>query len=224
MGFEQLQHIAVDAIKTNALQLAHHSPSAQAYVLTEYLWIEEGSEATALHRTASGEPAPWLAKLIAAQLDDERRHASLLRARLAELGTEPRDPPALVRAKLWWIERACAPYLKAFAAGPIVVLLAVAARLEATGVRMFARHLAVLDDLDATAVMLREIISDERRHAKSCAAAANRMVRDSERPAFEELSAKIAEIDRSFGVTLAVTQWVLVAALATRDRMKGARS
>ena len=224
MRFEQLQRVAVDTIKSNALRLAHRSPRAQAYVLTEYLWAEEGTEQTALHRTASGEPPPWLAKLIAAQLADERRHAGLLRARLAELGTEPRDPPALARAKLWWLERACAPYLGSFAAGPIVVLLAVAARLEATGARVFARHLAVLDERDTTAVMLREILADERRHAKSCAAAAKRMLRDGEEPAFAELSAKIAEIDRSFGVTLAVRYWVLVAALAAQDRLQGARS
>jgi len=224
MRFEQLQRVAVDTIKSNALRLAHRSPRAQAYVLTEYLWAEEGTEQTALHRTASGEPPPWLAKLIAAQLADERRHAGLLRARLAELGTEPRDPPALARAKLWWLERACAPYLGSFAAGPIVVLLAVAARLEATGARVFARHLAVLDERDTTAVMLREILADERRHAKSCAAAAKRMLRDGEEPEFAELSAKVAEIDRSFGVTLAVRYWVLVAALAAQDRLQGARS
>ena len=224
MRFEQLQRVAVDTIKSNALRLAYRSPRAQAYVLTEYLWAEEGTEQTALHRTASGEPPPWLAKLIAAQLADERRHAGLLRARLAELGTEPRDPPALARAKLWWLERACAPYLGSFAAGPIVVLLAVAARLEATGARVFARHLAVLDERDTTAVMLREILADERRHAKSCAAAAKRMLRDGEEPEFAELSAKVAEIDRSFGVTLAVRYWVLVAALAAQDRLQGARS
>lgn len=224
MRFEQLQRVAVDTIKSSALRLAHGSPRAQAYVLTEYLWIEEATETTALHRAASGEPPPWLAKLIAAHLADEQRHAGLLRARLAELGIEPREPPALARAKLWWLERACAPYLRAFAAGPIVVVLAVAARLEATGVRMFARHLAVLDDIDTTAVMLREIVSDERRHAKSCAAAARRMVRDDELARFEDLTAKIAEIDRAFGVTLAVRYWVLLATLATRDRVKGGRS
>ncbi|MEO8844020.1 MAG: hypothetical protein ABI591_11265 [Kofleriaceae bacterium] len=225
MRLEQLQRVAVDAIKTNALRLALRSPSAQTQVLTEYLWVEEGAESTALERSRSVAPPAWLAKLIAAQLADERRHAGLLRARLAVLGiTSPRKPPAIAHAKLWWIQRACAPYLDSFAAGPVVVFLAVAARFEATGVRVFARHLAVLDhDAPdaADAVLLREIVADERRHAKSCAAAAQRLVRDDEQRVFGELSARIAEIDRSFGVTLAVSHWVQVAALAARDRLKG---
>ena len=135
-----------------------------------------------LARSASVEPPPWLAKLIAAQLADEHRHAGAPATRLAELGTaSPRKPPALARAKLWWLERACAPYLRPFAAGPIVVMLAVAARFEATGVRVFARHLArarsdrrcrTLDRCCARSSR------DERRHAKSCAAAAKRLVRD----------------------------------------------
>ena len=224
MRLEQLQRVAVDAIKTHALRLALRSPRAQAQVLTEYLWVEEGAESTALDRSRSVEPPAWLAKLIAAHLADERRHAGLLRARLAELGTaSPREAPAIAHAKLWWIQRACAPFLDAFAAGPIVVLLAVAARFEATGVRVFARHLAVLDPDATDAVMLREILADEKRHAKSCAAAAKRMVRADEQGTFEALSARIAEIDRSFGVTLAVTHWVQVAALAARDRLKGGR-
>jgi hypothetical protein len=222
MRLEQLQRVAVDAIKTNALRLALRSPRAQAQVLTEYLWVEEGAESTALDRSKSVVPPAWLGKLIAAQLADERRHAGLLRARLAELGMpSPRKPPAIAHAKLWWIQRACAPYLDSFGAGPIVVFLAVAARFEATGVRVFARHLAVLDPADPDAIMLREIIADERRHAKSCAAAAKRMVRDDEQKIFRQLSARIAEIDRSFGVTLAVSHWVQVAARAARDRLKG---
>lgn len=221
MRLEQLQRVAVDAIKTNALRLTLRSPSAQARVLTEYLWVEEGAESTALDRSRSVQPPAWLAKLIAAQLADERRHAGLLRARLAALGTAtPRKPPAIANAKLWWIQRACAPYLDSFAAGPVVVFLAVAARFEATGVRVFARHLAVLDPGGPDAVMLREIVADERRHAKSCAAAAQRMVRDDEQQVFGDLSARIAEIDRSFGVMLAVSLWVQVVALAARDRLK----
>jgi len=229
MTIRDLQRHAVDTIKRHALTLALASPRAQTRILTEYLWTEEGAESTALDKVTRSAPA-WLDKLVTRQLEDERRHAKLLRDRLAELGTPAdldRAPPALARAKLWWLERACAPYASAFSAGPIVILLAAAAQLEATGVRVFGRHLAVLDEhertsgsIDPTAVVVRSILADEQRHAKSCAAAVERLVREDERPVLDELRERIATIDRSFGVTIAVGYWLLIATHALRDRRR----
>ena len=173
-----------------------------------------------LERTGGAEPPAWLGKLIAAQLADEHRHARMFRDRIGELGATPREAPPLVRAKLWWLDRTCEPFYTKFAAGPIVVMLAAAARFEATGVRLFSRHVGVLEasggDPELLA-MLRAIVGDERRHARSCAAAAQRLVRVEEAGHFAELSERIAKIDRAFGVTLAVRYWLLLAALATRD-------
>ena len=224
MSLMSIQRGVVDAIKRHAVAMSIHSPRAESYVLTEYLWAEESTEQTALQQAIerSAAPPPWLDKLIAAQLADERHHALLLRARLADLGTEMRPAPALARAKLWWLERALARYRDAFAAGPIVVLLAVAAQLEATGVRVLGRHLGVMETRGAhhpTTALLRTIVADERRHAKSCAAAAERLVADDERSAFEALRGKIATVDRAFGITLAVRYWLLVAVLAARDKI-----
>lgn len=220
MAISDLQHHAVDSIKRHALELALDSPRAQRAILTEYWWTEQGAESSALDRVTGSAP-PWLYKLVTRQLADERRHAELLRARLAELGaTTTRRPPALARAKLWWLERACAPYLGVFNAGAIVVVLAVAAQLEATGVRMFDRHLAVLERGDrdgATAWVLRSIVADERRHARSCALALERLVHDSERATLAALRGRIATIDRAFGITIAIGHWVVVAANAARD-------
>jgi uncharacterized ferritin-like protein (DUF455 family) len=213
----ELQRHAVDSIKRHAIELSLASPRAQRKILTEYLWTEEAAETTALDRVALAPGAPaWLGKLVAAQAADEARHVALLRARLAQLGvTAMRPPPKLARAKLWWLERAVAPYLSAFAAGPAVVVLACAAQLEATGVRMFGRHLAVLEERDpdgATTAMLRSILSDERRHARSCAAATERLIQPSERALLAELREQIARVDRAFGVTLSVGFWIGVAA------------
>lgn len=222
MRFEQLQRVAVDTIKASALRVAQGSRRAQIYILTEYLWGEEGPEQAMLARTGDGEPPAWLAKLIAAQLADEHRHARMIRDRLGELGVEPREAPPLVKAKLWWLDRACAPYYAKFEAGPIVVMLAAAARFEATGVRLFARHIGVLETAGGDAgmlAMLRAILGDERRHARSCAAAAKRLVRPSEQADFAALGERVAAIDRAFGITLAVRYWLLLATLATRDRM-----
>ncbi|HTL38495.1 MAG TPA: ferritin-like domain-containing protein, partial [Kofleriaceae bacterium] len=180
-----LQRRAVDEIKRHALVLSLDSPRAQAHILTEYLWSEEGAETAALHRTSTPTTPAWIDKLAANQLADEQKHASLLRDRLTALGARTdRQPPGLMKAKLWWVERVTAPYMDAFEAGPVVVLLAIAAQLEGTGVRMFGRHLDVLEQMradDPTTAVLREILSDEKRHAKSCAQAVDRLVRDEER-------------------------------------------
>jgi hypothetical protein len=229
MRFEQLQRVAVDTIKAHALRLARGSRRAQVYILTEYLWGEEGPEQAMFARSREGEPPAWLAKLIAAQLADEHRHARMIRDRLGELGATPREAPALVRAKLWWLDRACAPYFDKFEAGPIVVMLAAAARFEATGVRLFARHVGVLEaanqaaGVDPMLPMLHSILGDERRHARSCAAAAQRLVRASEVGELAALGERVATIDRAFGITLAVRYWLLLAALATRDRITNKR-
>lgn len=224
MTIRDLQRRAVDGIKRHALLMSLDSPRAQAHILTEYLWSEEGAETAALHRTTSATTPPWVDKLAANQLADEQRHAALLRERLVTLGARTdRTPPGLMRAKLWWVERATAPYMAAFDAGPVVVLLAIAAQLEGTGVRMFGRHLDVLElhrANDPTTAVLREILSDEKRHAKSCAAAVDRLVRDDERPMLDELRDRIAMIDRAFGVTISVVFWLMIAAHAARDRVR----
>jgi hypothetical protein len=220
-----LQRRAVDEIKRHALVMSLDSPRAQAHILTEYLWSEEGAETAALHRTSTSTTPAWVDKLAANQLADEQRHAALLRERLVALGARTdRQPPGLMKAKLWWVERVTAPYMNAFEAGPVVVLLAIAAQLEGTGVRMFGRHLAVLEESradDPTTSTLREILSDERRHAKSCAAAVDRLVLDHERTKLEELRERIAKIDRAFGVTISVVFWLVIASYATRDRLRG---
>ncbi|MGE0550536.1 MAG: ferritin-like domain-containing protein [Kofleriaceae bacterium] len=220
MMMRDLQHRAVDSIKRRALTLSLHSRAAQRLILQEYLWIEEGAESIALDRIPHD--APWLGKLVARQLADETRHAALLRRRLAELGVGvTRPPPSILRAKLWWLDRVCVPYKEAFEAGDVIVLLAVAAQLEATGVRMFERHLAVLEATtpdDPTAVIIRSILSDERRHMKSCAAAARKLLRDHEHARFDELVDKIAAVDRSFGITISLGFWLNIATAALCDR------
>lgn len=231
MPLRALQRHAVDSIKRHALLLSLQSPRAQAHILTEYLWSEEGAETAALHRTRSPSTPEWVDKLAANHLADEQRHAELLRSRLLALGARTdRQPPSLVKAKLWWIERVTRPYMTAFEQGPVVVLLAIAAQLEATGVRMFGRHLGVLEDHapdDATTATLRSILADEKRHARSCANAVERLVRDDERPLLDELRDKIAGIDRAFGITISVAFWTVIAANTARDRvaraMGGAR-
>ena len=107
-----------------------------------------------------------------------------------------------------------------------MLLLAIAAQFEATGVRVFHRHLAVLEahtTKDPLAEILGSILADEQRHARSCAAALEKLALPHEREALAELRERIASVDRAFGVTIAVGYWLLVASRVLRDRARGAQ-
>ena len=214
----------VDGIKRNAVALSKQSPSGEAWLLSGYLWSEECAEALALARTVAASGPGWLGRLLERQLADEARHAGLLRARLAAMGRPAEKPPeravALMRAKLRRLDRLVGAYAPRFAAGQVVPLLACAARLEATGVRVFSRHVAVLE-AGATADMLREILADERRHVRGCESAMARLVLVGERAVLDELEAKIARIDRALGVSSSLAVWAVMASHAVRGRLRG---
>jgi ferritin-like metal-binding protein YciE len=237
--FPGFQARAVDAIKAHALGLSLRSPRARRAALTEYLHVEEGAESMALTHalteSARQAGASWIEKLLAHQLADEARHAALLRELLgaAPAGDAQAGPgrglARLASIKLRWFERVCERHRERFAAGPLVVSMAAAAQAEATGVRVFARHLAVLDEAaargagaDAAAEVLRAILADERRHARSCAAAADRLVDEHERPALARLRRELVDADRAFGITISVGYWLVTAARAAQDRLASA--
>ena len=85
--------------------------------------------------------------------------------------------------------------------------LAVAWRMEVMGVRVFARH---VDVLEARAPTRRccpccgRCSRDERRHARACRASLDRLLADGERPALSALVARIDRIERRLGVAGAV--------------------
>lgn len=225
MTLDALQARWVDRIKRHALALACASPRAEAWTLAGYLWAEEGAEGLAAAHALAASPPAWLARMLAHQRAEEARHAALLRARLAALGHDSRDPSAaagaLLRAKVRRLERLCARAAPRFEAGALVPFLACVARLEATGARVFERHLEVLAARrpadDGTAALLRALLDDERRHARSCAAALERLVAPHERTALAALQADVARVDRSLGVTSSLAVWAVSAALRLRD-------
>lgn len=207
------------------------SRHAETWLLAEYLWGEEAAEGAALANAISKRGPAWLGKLLARQLADEGRHAALIRDRLAELGwrgTVRARGGAVVRAKLWALEQLGQRAAHDFSAGEVVPLLASAASLEATGVRVFGRHLAVLEAieeargaLDPTAHVLRTMLADERRHVSGCEGALRRLVQPDEEPALARLRARIDRVDRALGVTSAIALWAVAFALEMQERALG---
>jgi hypothetical protein len=132
------------------------------------------------------------------------------------------DP--LSRFKLAWLRRLGLRATPSFRAGACVPLLAIAFRMEAMGVRVLRRHIAVLrarpgeaaesppasrspalETRDAepppTLALLEEILVDEQAHVAACGGALERLIDASERPILDVLVARIDNVDRAFGVT-----------------------
>lgn len=226
-----LQARLVHEIKRRALVRTTRSPRSEAWLLAEYLWGEECAEGAALAKAIASAGPPWLARFLERQMADEGRHAELIRARLAELGwrgTVRARGGLVVRGKLWALEQLGRRAANDFSAGEVVPLLACAASLEATGARVFGRHLAVLEakeeqrgQLDPTAHVLRQMLVDERRHVSGCEGALRRLVTADEAAALARLRARIDRVDRALGVTSSIALWLVVVALELEDRLRG---
>jgi hypothetical protein len=231
--WRRLQGAAVHRIKRAAVARLHESTEGEALLLRVYLAGEEYAENDALLGRLRELGPPWLSDGIERHLVDERRHAALLRARLAALGSDPeaRLPggvDGLEARKLRRLRALVTTHGPDFEAGERVPLLVVAARMEAMSVRIFSRHLEVLEageratgSVHPTAELLRGVVQDEQRHVRGCEAAIERLVKPQEREALEALGARIEAIERSGAITGAVALWAVGVAL--RLRQVGAR-
>jgi hypothetical protein len=92
--------------------------------------------------------------------------------------------------------------------------------MERMGVRVFERHLDVLERARAvsgrahpTAALLAEVLPDERAHVRGCERALERLVASDERAALAGFLARVDRLERRFGVTEALGLWALGAAL-----------
>jgi hypothetical protein len=212
-GWKRAQAHLVDRLKRRAIRRLHATRRGEALLLQIYLWAEESAEADTL---AAMPAPPWLRAQVEAHLADERRHATMLRSRLRQLGHEPRAPrvDAVSRLKLSRLRRLAERSAVSFRGGPCVPLLAVAFRMEGMGVRVLRRHVAVLEDAPTTPTLaiLRRILADESRHVTDCGAALERLVGDGERAALVGLIERIDRTERAFGISgalalLALAHW-----------------
>ena len=88
--------------------------------------------------------------------------------------------------------------------------------------RVFARHVDVLERTLPDAALLpvlRAVLADERRHARACRAALDRLLADGEQPELCALVARIDRIERRLGVAGAVVLLVWGGWLWLHDRL-----
>jgi hypothetical protein len=227
--WKRFQSAAVHRIKRAAVAQLHESIEGEALLLRVYLAGEEYAENDALLGRLLALGPSWLSEGIERHLADERRHAALLRARLAALGVRPdaRLPggvDGLEARKLRRLRALVTAHAQGFEAGERVPLLAVAARMEAMSVRIFSRHLEVLEGWERasgaphpTAELLRSVVQDELRHVRGCERAIERLVKPGEREALGVLGARIEAIERSGATTGAVALWGVGVALRLRE-------
>ena len=204
----RLRDRLLEATKRPALRLLHRTSRGEALIVRLYLEAEQHAEEAAPWEPMLGSAPAWLRTWLDHHRAEERRHAALFAARLAEL-TGPRAREArrgfdrLSRRKLRALHRLVIAFAPRFQAGALVPALAVAWRMEEMGVRVFQRHAEVLAGSAPAAPLLpvmRTVLADERRHARACRHATARLVADAERPELESLLAKIDDIERRLGV------------------------
>lgn len=227
--WKQLQSAAVHQIKRAAVAQLHHSIEGEALLLRVYLAGEEYAENDALLGRLKALGPSWLSEGMERHLADERRHAALLRARMAELGVDPetRLPggvDGLEARKLRRLRALVTNRARDFEAGERIPLLAVASRMEAMSVRIFSRHLTVLEAWERangtphpTAELLRCVVQDELRHVRGCEKAIERLVKPRELEALGQLNSAIEAIERSGATTGAVALWTVGVALRLRQ-------
>jgi hypothetical protein len=217
LGME-LRDAVLERVKRPALRVLHASPAGEAAILRVYLEGEEHAERAVLLDTERLAAPDWLARWLVKHRADEARHAEMLKARIAELTGKPAmatgkmDPVSRWKMRrLEAIARRAAPR---FRHGLLVPLLATAWRMERMGVRVFARHVEVLEGKETpTLPMLRKILRDEKKHVAACEWALARLVSSQEWNDLQRLVLQIDRVERAFGVLGAVILFTMGALL-----------
>lgn len=203
----------LEATKRPALRLLHRTRHGEALLVRLYLEAERQAEQAAPWEPMLASAPRWLAAWLDRHRAEERRHAELFARRLDELtGTSHAsdDRPdagrgfdAVSRRKLAALHRLVVGFAPRFGAGALVPALAIAWRMEEMGVRVFARHVDVLsaDRPNAPLLpLLEQVLVDERRHARACRRAVERLVRPDEAAALASLIERVDGIERRLGV------------------------
>jgi rubrerythrin len=200
----------LEATKRPALLLLHRSAAGEALIVRLYCEAEQHAEAAAPWDPWLAAGPGWLQAWLTQHRAEERRHADLFAQHLAALGQtrpEARGLDWLSRRKLRDLHRLVRRWGPRFSAGSVVAALAVAWRMEQMGVRVFSRHVEVLQrSLPRAALLplLEGVRADERRHARACGSAIRRLVREGERADLERLLVRIDRIERRAGVLGAI--------------------
>jgi hypothetical protein len=198
--------------KRPALRLLHRTARGEALIVGLYLEAEQHAEEAAPWEPMLGAAPAWLRTWLDHHRTEERHHAALFATRLAAL-TRAEAPTSrsgldhLSRLKLRALHRLVVGSAPRFGAGALVPALAVAWRMEEMGVRVFRRHAEVLAETAADAPLLpvlKEVLADERRHARACRHAVSRLVAAGEQSALASLLKKIDRVERRLGVLGAV--------------------
>jgi hypothetical protein len=207
----------LEATKRPALRLLHRTRDGEALLVRLYLAAERHAEQAAPWQPMLASAPRWLAAWLDQHRAEERRHAALFAQRLQALTGEADDAvdrrggfDAVSRRKLAALHRLVVRAAPQFNAGAVVPALAVAWRMEEMGVRVFARHVEVLegDRPDAPLLpVLRQVLGDERRHARACHRSLERLVGAHERAALAVLVQRIDLIERRLGILGALVLW-----------------
>lgn len=206
----------VDKIKSAALANFQRTPSGEIIILKLYLRAEElaaSSGSFSLDSILMNAPE-WLCKEMEIHEKEEARHVRIFEKRIESISQSDGEVPLYLfsERKIIKFHSLARKFENRFEFGMIVPALVVALILENLGVRIFKRHLRVLNRIatkSPTVSLLSAVIKDEKRHIRGFLKSLRKLVKPSEYRDYRRLRDEAFSLEHKGGLTSAVTMFVL---------------
>ncbi len=208
--------LLVDKIKSIALTNFHRSRGGEVLVLKLYLKSEELAASNgyfSLDEILTNTPE-WLQIEMRRHEKEEQGHVRILENRINSMAAAERNIPLyfLSNSKIKKFHLLAKEYETKFASGLIVPALVVGLILENLGVRIFKRHMRVLQKIDSkstTYSLLASLIKDEKRHMRGFLKSLRKLIKPNEFQDYRELRKRALLLDQKGGLRSAIGMFIL---------------
>lgn len=212
----ELRCFMVDRIKSAALANFQKSPWGELLVLKLYLKAEElaASNASFSFDEILKNAPDWLRKELRIHEKEEASHVRIFETRIRQILTSDHEIPLYFfsNRKVEKFHSLVLKFENRFTSGTTIPALVVALILENMGVRIFKRHLKVLNRIGSespTASLLTTIIRDEKRHVRGFIQSLRRLVKPSEYRDYKRLRKEALALEHKGGLNSAIIMFAL---------------
>jgi hypothetical protein len=214
--FISAKFLLVDKIKRIALANFHRSKWGEVLILKLYLKSEELAASNgyfSLDEILTNSP-DWLQIEMRRHEKEEQGHVRALENRISSMAAVERNIPLyfLSNSKIKKFHLLAKEYENKFASGLIVPALVVGLILENLGVRIFKRHMRVLQRIDSkspTYLLLASLIKDEKRHMQGFLKSLRKLIQPNEFQDYRALRKRALSLDQKGGLRSAIGMLVL---------------
>ncbi len=214
--FKGAKFLLVDKIKRVALANFHKSKWGEVLILKLYLKSEELAASNgyfSLDEILAHSPE-WLQVEMRRHEKEEQGHVRALENRISNMAAAERDIPLYFfsNSKIKKFHLLAKEYENKFEVGLIVPALVVGLILENLGVRIFKRHIRVLQEIDGkspTYLLLASLIKDEKRHMQGFLKSLRKLIKPNEFKDYRELRKRALFLDQKGGLRSAIGMLLL---------------